>query len=482
MRPIDKSLAIEFGTDRILFSLLTRRLKRTKLKGVASLEIDDKISDQELGDQISDTLEAESLSTRRVVAGLHSREFMFHRLSLPFVEEQSLSQMLEFELDKHIPYSAADVYFDHIILNPGIDEKRDILLVAIERTRLERYYEILKNAGITPFAIVPAITALSDCIQPFTPESDSDSETIFLLKGMDEGFEISRIGSALLQSQQAFKLVQTDESNDEECYTGDILCNSLKHSGLLTRRKGAAKKQKLILLDPPFGKEALDVLADFAPELEISNSDEMLTRSPLIPSNLAQSDEESAYITSIALASRSLWKQELKCNLLPEEKRGGDGHLGMIGAISLTVISVILGISIVTGQTMQQKKNLSIIEDEVSKITSEVKKVRRLEEESRLLQDKIDKFDEVTSAKFMPLFLLAQVSANTPSESWLTRLEMKGDKVKLTGFAENISDVADLKIKLDKVKMLEDIEELTQSSRRGEKYYFRISATIMDEE
>ncbi len=479
MKIIDRCLALEFRDKSLDFALVTRRFNRLKLRNSASLEISWEMPEEEMSERIAETIRENSLFSRKSVVGLPSPDFMFQRITLPYVEIESIRPMLEFELDKHIPFTAGEVYFDHVVLNSEKEETREILLAVIEREKLDRVYRILSGANITPAAIIPSTAAIADYHRyrdDGTPAEDGNNRIAFLVRSTSGGFEISTARGEGIHAIEV--LIPGENESGVNLDAAGVLYPSMKRLGLLTGRKAAGYDQQIVDFDGILQKEARETLSSFAPSLQITAATSFVSSAPLWPSEELPPD----VYTCTALGARALWKNILHLNLLPEEMRGGNGHYGAIGAGVLGGICLVLTLSIMLAQTVADSSSLKIIETELEHLKKNVEAVTSMEKESEKLEEALKDIDSLISDKFLALDLLKEMSITTPSESWLTRLEFTGNNVKLTGFAKNISDVADLKIKLDKIPFLEEIEELTQSSMRKDKWYFRIGAQLTEEE
>ena len=477
MTLIDRCLAIEFTFDRVRLALFTKRFSKLSSVGSAEILFSEGIRDEEVGELILDAIGEHRLQARKIVVGLPSEDFMFQHVTLPFVEMESIRPMLEFELDKHIPFTAGEVYFDYAVIPSGDEGSRELLLVAMERKVLKRYYDMLSSVGLVPAAIIPASSALAlygNSVQGFGDSENDIAGPVytFFLKRMSSGFELSFTrGEGLVAIE---KYTPAQEEFDKKFITGNSVYSAMKHLGLVTGKRGSMGiSQELVDMDDLLNDENIENIRAFAPALSIKKPGDCSVASLLWPEKPADGFE-----TVTALGLGFLNKNEVELNLLPVEMRGGEGHYGAITAAVLGGICIVLTIGIMTAQTIQDSKTLKMVENEINRLSSQVEIVKQLEKESKDLEATIKDYDKMVGRKFIVLDLLRDMSNTIPAETWLTRLEITNEDVKLTGYARNISDVADLKIKLDKIDLLEDIEELTQSSMRTDKYYFRIGARL----
>ena len=94
-----------------------------------------------------------------VIVGLPRREIILRHISLPPVEKEDLRQIIEFEIDRHIPFPSREVYFDFHVQEEKSETELPIILVAVRREIVDFYVRLLENIRL-PGSIVD-ITSFS---------------------------------------------------------------------------------------------------------------------------------------------------------------------------------------------------------------------------------------------------------------------------------------------------------------------------------
>jgi type IV pilus assembly protein PilM len=107
-----------------------------------------------VGEEVAATLRAKlrelGVRTRRVHVGIPRRLAVVKAIELPAVAGADLRRMVGFELERHLPFAAADAIFDFHVLDQAEGHPVRVLLVAVERRVFERVQQLLRDAGLVP--------------------------------------------------------------------------------------------------------------------------------------------------------------------------------------------------------------------------------------------------------------------------------------------------------------------------------------------
>jgi len=87
---------------------------------------------------------------------LPASQVLSKTLDLPLAVEENLRQVLGFEMDRHTPFKAEQVYYDYRVLNRQKARQRlQVRLFIVPRRRLEEYLARLAEWGVQPVAVQP---------------------------------------------------------------------------------------------------------------------------------------------------------------------------------------------------------------------------------------------------------------------------------------------------------------------------------------
>ncbi len=106
-----------------------------------------------------------------------------------------------------------------------------------------------------------------------------------------------------------------------------------------------------------------------------------------------------------------------------------------------------------------------------------IDKVEELEAKRALLKRKVDVINDLKNKQRGPVRIMDEISRALPELIWLTKLELSGNNIKLTGEAMDENAVANYYSNLDASPFFEE-PEVKDLSRRQEDFSFSLSAVF----
>ncbi len=153
----------------------------------------------------------------------------------------------------------------------------------------------------------------------------------------------------------------------------------------------------------------------------------------------------------------------IRVNLLPhreeKRKRRQQQFLG------IAVFTVILGL-VAAGavwffldqQVQQQQANVSYMKNEIAKLDKQIEEIRKIREETASLLAKKQVVEGLQSNRSEPVQLLDQLLRQLPEGIYLKKVEQKGVKVNVVGYAQSNARVSTLMRNLGASPYLENPE------------------------
>jgi general secretion pathway protein L len=78
-------------------------------------------------------------------------DVLIRRIQLPTQVKENLARVLEYEIDRLTPFSAAEVYFDYrLIGGAGGSGQLSVELAVMKRSRMQRWLDLFAEAGVKP--------------------------------------------------------------------------------------------------------------------------------------------------------------------------------------------------------------------------------------------------------------------------------------------------------------------------------------------
>lgn len=107
-----------------------------------------------------------------VVASLPEEKAFLHLMPLPFVEGGNIREMIETQLEEHVPLPASEIIFDFQTVSykdktdDGIIQHFDVLVSAFPKKIIEEYRGVLEEAGVIPLAFEVEAQSIARAVMP----------------------------------------------------------------------------------------------------------------------------------------------------------------------------------------------------------------------------------------------------------------------------------------------------------------------------
>jgi len=463
-----RALGIEFVEGRIHFVQMRRIFGAPHVTRMATLDVSAASGEAEVADQMSAFLTEKGLRCRRVVAGIPLKDAMIRIIELPGVEEKHLRQLLEFEIERSFPLAAGETYFDFRLIE-RIDDKVRLLVVAVERGILDRYRTLVANAGLPTMAITPGILADLD----LPAAGGAAGEAMALVRSNVSSTEVAVLrGTApagIYRFPHGNGTAASGNSTSPEQMTAQLVAATRQ---ACMSAIGEPRPARVITSGRALPAEVVDELSA---HLKL-DSLEPLGR------GLELDDEQASAITAHALARLGIGESHGLPNLLPEDQRSGDTGAGTL-AIGLQVgLAALLGIGLIAGDLVHERRQLSALRAELTELTPEVQRIKGLESDLTEQRKLASSFDQARAGLIGPLTTIRELARLLDYGAWISNLTIDGPKITITGHAENNDDVQQLKILLGGNAMFAEVSECSRTTLRDEQWNFKICATIVAEE
>lgn len=157
----DHVLGLDIGTGSLKLAEVVRSGGVPVLKSYGVIDFpENAIDDGQITDKaaVADALEkllsTSGTSCRDVILAVSGRALFVREIVMPIMTAQEIREALKWDLDKYVPYSAENCYFDFAILGHGQSElELKILLVIIPSDQVDELIGLVKEAGLKPAAI-----------------------------------------------------------------------------------------------------------------------------------------------------------------------------------------------------------------------------------------------------------------------------------------------------------------------------------------
>ncbi len=400
------------------------------------------------GARLTAELEARRLRCGRVRVGLQRSLVTVKVLELPRIAGGQRREMLQFELERHLPFPAEDVAFDTLDLPQTPDGPTRLLLAAADRRVVDRALRILEEAKLKPASVTVACHNLPRLLRRrvgarravWVHRVGASTMLVFLADGQ-------------LQLSRSVPIESVEGLGEEIAATLPVLkwqdCQAVwisgdGASGLLSSSPGALGAE--VISEPPYDAGLARVISGVPPE------------------------QQASAVLALAVA---MGKRRPPLDLLPEGLRPHTVTVGQAVTAAMLVVTLGLGLAGLSVQGYKDRRYLRALEATTHTLEPQVKEVDRIAAE---LNQKKRLLAAVASAEqqgLRPLPLLRELTELLPQDAWLSALNLDLHGVELTGQANAASQLIPL---LEGSPWLEHVEFTSPVTKGRDKEQFRLRA------
>ena len=409
-------------------------------------------------EQPATTLRAEldqrRLAVRTVAVGLPRAAVTVKPIELPEVGGE-LRDMVQFELERHVPFPSDDASFDYAALPSEADGSttgttaRRVLIVAADRRVVDGALRLVEEARLRP----SSLTVAAHDLQALVP-SRSRGHIVWM----------HRVGEtiALVFLTDGQLVLSRSVSTAED----EVIAAEIERSLAVTRWRG---------VDAVWvsGDDEVPESAE-APARILLGA--LVTAPPYTPrarALLGQIAGAPAGAAQLAVAVAVAARRARPLQLLPLRLRPRRFTRQQLAALGALAAAVILGITALLVPGYRENRQLKVIDRRIAALDGEVRTVEQTLQELERKRRLLTTFQSLESTAVRPLPVLRELTDLLPTDAWLTTVTLDAKGVELTGQAASASALIPL---LENSPRLERAEFASPVTRGRDKEQFRIRA------
>lgn len=411
-----------------------------------------------------------------VFASLPRSQITTRTFFLPSTQPAELAKMVEFQIEKEIPFPKEKIIFDYHIIETTPEGYSRILLVIAGEEVVRRYLSILKKAGLVPAALFFSSQGLVSWFQ--RTQGEKGKETFFVLIDVDlylthvevvSHGELYLTRSFLVGSRQ----IEKDNSPSQETFSQEL------NRTLVAFKKEFpfAKIENCFLSG---GAKSLPLVERLvAPQIKFPFQKIAFRTHCPVEEGLAKEDLSEEI--SFSSAAGFLLRDEKRINLIPpSEKRARSERLfrrAVVQFVFLLVGSLLL-LGFIFGSTLHQRRaTLRSLQKELHALEPSASQVESMESQLDLLKGR-ERESEGT------LEILRELYRTVPPEASLTYLAIEPTRISLRGASRNLSTVFSFAKSMESSPLFKSVSVKNATRRtlsEGEVTIFQIDAGVKTE-
>jgi Tfp pilus assembly protein PilN len=374
---------------------------------------------------------------------------------LPQAAEANLQQVLEYEIERQIPFNRDEIYYDYLPIGKRGD-KIGVHLFAIPKKHLAGVLDVLGSFGIVPSGVETTATALANyllfCKRDFTG-------CAAIVGGQADGRELIGVRAGAAGWTQAPELLFSHRLPEAEWAEGigkELIAECL---GQTPELYGWGNAEQVIGSANGEKGECEDLCGLGIEKLGGS------------------SQLSAATLPAVGAALRGVREARLETNFLrpPGAERGARKNLSLLNSVMIGLLVLLLvgwGIS----YPIKDELRLKQLQQENHKTEPYVEALRREEVQLQTVRKEVQFLSDIDRRKGEVLRVLDELSKVVPTSAYLSNFRYRNGVLEVQGNAENASTLIPL---LEKSPLFENVAFNAPSNRgRDNRETFSLKAEL----
>ncbi len=429
------------------------------------------------------------IKTEQVVISVAQQDVIFRKIEVPDVKDEDIRQILEFEVERHVPFSRKDIYFDFHVIGPKAANKLDIFFVATKKERVNFLLSLLEKAGVSYSGLELSTFALFNCFNYQNRKSDEKSNCILLDIGLDE-VEVGVVqnGNFIFSHSVSKKTLLADTAGQKES-GADNVDELAAHLEGGNRRLAHKMSKELKYLMASLEKNFQDITIDriMLAGGEVSSQLPLFlysgTQIETSNWNPLQGINYDGFETppvegavAIGLALEALEVSPVGVNLMPPAERDSlKKGSSFVFPLVLSVILFLLIIANGASYLIKERMQLQEIEKRIEELKPEVVLVQKQTQRYQKLRDRMKNLHAITRQPTPVLNILKELTLKLPADAWLENFRMTKKEIELRGSAGAASNLIPV---LEASPLFKDVKFTSAITSRAGKDKFKIKITL----
>jgi Tfp pilus assembly PilM family ATPase/Tfp pilus assembly protein PilN len=457
-------LGIDIRGGLLCHALLRRGLAGVELLdcGVEELPRDKEGREEALKGKLEDILSRLPVRPTFITVGLPRSLVTMRAITMPAVGEEELKGILDYEVERHIPFPSEEAHYDFQVLEKDA-EKATLLLATARREEIDRYVTLLSEVGLRPTSLgVSTFASFNTLFFNQRGAGDRVTALVDLRNGEAE------IGVAKAGVLRHCRYLTVGPAAPLEVLLPEL-------SGLLAQPHadsgGAARGRISLAGAGGAGSDLLHHLAERS-GLEVE---------PLQPFQRIRARGVDPQIArslgaAVGLALNGLVPLSLQIDLLPKEMAPRRRDPGLTLTFRLLALIAILGLAFGISGAIRERRALADLTGRVEKLKAEAAKVGQLKEEVVRLDSQIAALQKIDQGEVRRLDVLRELVQILPKGVTLTLFSVEGREARIGGsISGSASDLISI---LEQSPILENVQFTSPVASRAETQDFQIKAFL----
>lgn len=387
---------------------------------------------------------------------LSSDQVISLEMDLPQIAGDNLPQVVNYEIERHLPFRREDIYYDFLPIGVRGD-KVGVLLFAAQKKIIDDVREVLAGFGSKVRGIESSATALSNYLLFCT---GGLSGPTLLLGGQNHDWEITGLDAKANGWTQQAVFAFNHRLPHSDWIQGpgrELFYSALRDAPRFFGWGNAGEFLRSVTDDKVPYEDLVEIGKG-----KLGGNNEM-ARDP-------------AFLPAVGAALQGLREATFDVNLLPDSrKEGGTRALSLLNG-TLAALLLLGVIAWAVSHPIKDEMRLRKLQQENQKIAPAVEALRREDTELDRLRKEIAFFSELNARRGVVTRTLDELSRIVPNTAYVSNLRLRENNLEIQGVAESASNLIPL---LERSPVFENVATNAPSSRAANgRETFSIKADI----
>ena len=384
-----------------------------------------------------------------VYIGIPRGSAIIRELVFPYAVKENLQKTLQYELEKYVPFTFEDCYFDYQIVGQNKDENNlKVLLNVVKRDVIDSLIELLTGSGIGLSGLEVSSTAAVNALEHFRHKDQA--ERYIYAKEENGSTDLLFVENALLKKSILSR--KTDSVDGMKAVAKEIISAFQGNTSL------ESETLKCWMFPSAVQSERIFSIVESAGVQ--FNSMEWMPREI----------DNDALLSAYGLALKGVGHVPMQINMLSRERRKPIGRRGIYLMFVLVGVLILSGAFWAGSFFLHEKLTMDRLNDEINALKPEANKISRVETEIYELEHWLTQLKEITNNNGIFLDIVKELSERIPTTAWIKEIKYTSKGIEISGFAESAADIIPA---LEESSMFKDVYFLSATEKEkdgGERF------------
>lgn len=412
MIPYQNSLGIEIREDAVVLVHLRRTLSETKIQNSLMVPFSFPLAPEaeaEFVDSFKKFISHARVRSERTVVGIPRKLAVLRFIEIPSLDKANITQLLEYEIEKHLPFSQEDVYYDFEVMEKADENIYRVLITAVKKDLIDYLKDLFERVPLKPKIFDLSTFGIINALRFGNGFSDNKIDTLIFMGQRD--IELGMLQGGVLK----YSRILSNGDSFVEVLSREI---DIALSNIDT--KGRDRKiENLILSGPGSLKPGLIELVreKISPNAKIED-----IAGKIIMRHMERHDFYSL-IPATGLALRGLGEAETKINFLPHKKEVGINRKDLYPTIITLGTAILLGLSILASYVIKEGVEIKRVEKKIESLRSHADTVEKIRKEIKGIEERKGLLVKFKKEDLSKLDTLSELTRVIPDDAWLLSLD-----------------------------------------------------------